>query len=1350
MTLTRLLYIVLFVTAAHTACAEEPRSALDNAPSVDSTASAPVSTAPPVSSITPAAKPSDAVLPPAPLEEAPQGAPQESYVYDLKRLINKSRENIKRVNEKIKEQAVVKRNQKREERARELYQRGLQLNEEGKLDEARECFEKAIRITEHPEMVKHIEKSESRLKVQEAALKREQHQQVRQLIQSETARQQEAQQSYIDAVRYYKEKKFKEAKDQFEHVEELIPDYKGTRSYLRILDQDIIREEALALKQQKREIERQNKDVETAREREKEAWKKEIEKKELERRDQVNKQAQEVYEQAVALYKEKKFVDAKKKLQEVEWVIPDYKATRNYLSRIDKDIIEETKRVEEEKNKALAEQTWQEEVARSKREAEEKKAAAEKEKAARKQMEEQANFVYKAAITMFDKKYYDEALEKFKDVEKTAPGYKSAKIYIAKIEQIKVDIKKKEAEKAAEEARQKVLAEEKAKRDEEVRKRRALEDEVEPLYRDGIDLYDNKKYAEAKEKLGQVGARIGEYKKAKYYFQKADEKMRIEQVKQGSAVIPASEYPMPQKPDAPPAAAGALSSSGAAAPGTQTQMKKKPSKTFTPKYSQEDKFDQIKQITELAQLVQISSQLYQQASLLSEDRSIVPVKRKMAEIVELLNAIMAQSQRLLKQIKDEEERAALEELKARIADLYEEAIMLLRQQKFDQAKIKFLEIESKMPNYKSTRAYLKNIDSDRRKAEAEALNERTRADLQRLKDVQEKQRIELVAKQAEDRERMRRIRTEQEALVRSLVAQATAINEEILQAAKAKDFDTVKVKFDDLSKILEQLLQIKKTMMEEEKKAELSRHWYQIKTMKHLTPVKMAQIIKDDPRPFKEQQALKEIEEDFHHGVKLIEQKKYTAAKIVFERLQERGDKRAQSYLNKISKALDKQISMSQSLGEKERREYIASHARREKQASTIAKLQAVHQREFAQEMDKQKKLAEESEQRQRMKLEALKVQQREREAIERKRQELQKKVEPRYAEFVKISRQKEEQRLAAEKRTKAQMQKKIKAAPPVKKSAPAKPVKLIPEPGKEETSLDVEAPPVNVTAPRVPAGATAIERVQAMEPPPMVASEPIIENVEAPVFEPIGDPIKPAKAPAKKSSRAPAKAPETLTAEPVVESPQVIVSAHESPEDGQKTLTPVEKKPTKEELAAQAKAQRMQEEFSRKRKEFLEMKYKKQLMEKAQLKKREQEKADREAREHELRLENERLAIKQQLLEGTKAMYAEAMKLYKKKNYALAAAKFQDIEDVMPDFKETRTYLKRAHEKAVALASTPVTAVDVTFEQMLKENSKPAAKKAVDAPPAQDTMSSSTSAQPAQRDAAIQNSLDIFDPNAQ
>ena len=45
---------------------------------------------------------------------------QASYLDDINKLIENSRENIKDVNQKIKEQAILKRNEKREEKVRNI------------------------------------------------------------------------------------------------------------------------------------------------------------------------------------------------------------------------------------------------------------------------------------------------------------------------------------------------------------------------------------------------------------------------------------------------------------------------------------------------------------------------------------------------------------------------------------------------------------------------------------------------------------------------------------------------------------------------------------------------------------------------------------------------------------------------------------------------------------------------------------------------------------------------------------------------------------------------------------------------------------------------------------------------------------------------------------------------------------------------------------------------------------------------------------------------------------------------------------------------------------------------------
>lgn len=1158
MPLIFILFIIACCTTYVPSYADEPRSALDKEPSVDASAqqiptksddrpAAPAAAAAAPESAPAAAETSDAAKPgEADLPVMPEGS-TTGYVYDLKKLIVKSRANIKRVNEKIKEQAVIKRNQKREERAREYYQRGLQLSEEGKLDEAREYFEKAVRITEHPEMTRYIQKSEYRLRAQTAALQREQRQQMRQIEADETARQQQAREAYDTAVRFYKEKKYKEAKDSFEHADELLPDYKATRSYLKIIDQDIIASEALAQKQQKKEMARQEKEAEAAREREKEVWKKEIDRKEQERHAQVNKQAQDVYEDAVRLYKEKKFAEAKKKFDQVEWVIPDYKATRSYLARADKDIAEELKRVEAQKAKDLAEQQWQEAVDARKKEAAEKKATEEKEKEQRKQLEDQAAFLYKAAITLYNGKVYDQSLEKFNDIEKLLPNYKSTRMYVAKIGQMK----------------------------EEQTRRKAL--------------------AEAKAKGHQPPAAS----------------------KDGTKAAPAD------------AAASTPAAPQPAAPAVDPQTKA----------------EQIQQAKDIAQLAEQSQLMYQQIALLASDRRIVPAKKKMAEVDQVLSRLKAQKERLLTQLAEDEKRARAQQLKeereaarAKIEVSYDEAIMLLRNGKFDEAKAKFMSIESVSPNYKATRRYLSHIDDDRKKAEQDAAHERTLAEQRHLKETQEKERAQELVRQAAEEERQRKLRETQDQEVESLAQKAFILNEEILLASKQGDFKTAKAKFAELGGVLQSLQDLKIAMMGAEEKAELLRKQRDqsfkdeqarrarasgLETPASKNEGKGVEVLK-------QQEVREHQEENFKHGVDLYSRKKYSAAKIVFEDLAARNDRRAKVYLAKVNRIMEKEVHRVRAEEEKERSAYIADRQRQERRAKAFADKEISHHREATQALEKQKRLRDDSSQRERIRAEAIEVQKKERKELEQKRKEAQARAKPENYDF-----------------------RKVKAD-----SDHVVPAAADEDIGFSKVQKDGE---VSTPVPAVPKKETAPEKAKSG---------------------------KPAEKPADKKDM---KADDRLTR----------TAGKLSPKEEGRSLD----------------ERRAAIELSKKRQKFFDDQHKNKLIEEEKLKREERARADEEARIHREKLEAERRSIQEKLGEGVKIMYRDAMQMYKRRQYKSAAQKFQDIEDILPNYKHTRRYLEKSNEQIAPMIVHPAL--------------------------------SKSSSSYGSREQDIRKTLDLFDPNA-
>lgn len=71
------------------------------------------------------------------------------------------------------------------------------------------------------------------------------------------------------------------------------------------------------------------------------------------------------------------------------------------------------------------------------------------------------------------------------------------------------------------------------------------------------------------------------------------------------------------------------------------------------------------------------------------------------------------------------------------------------------------------------------------------------------------------------------------------------------------------------------------------------------------------------------------------------------------------------------------------------------------------------------------------------------------------------------------------------------------------------------------------------------------------------------------------------------------------------------------------------------------------------------------------------------EAREHAKELQAERRAAQVKLNKAAEAMYAQAARLYKRGFFAEAEAKFKDIEDILPGYKQTRDYIRKAQWQA-------------------------------------------------------------------
>lgn len=128
-----------------------------------------------------------------------------SYRLNLKQLIEEAKRNIKKIDEEMKQAEIQKQNKEREERAREHFERGKKLSQEGKPDEARQEWQKVLEMSKNPGMKAYIKEAKKRTRKEELARKKEEQIQVR-----ERARRERESQRQIELEKKETEKQLKE------------------------------------------------------------------------------------------------------------------------------------------------------------------------------------------------------------------------------------------------------------------------------------------------------------------------------------------------------------------------------------------------------------------------------------------------------------------------------------------------------------------------------------------------------------------------------------------------------------------------------------------------------------------------------------------------------------------------------------------------------------------------------------------------------------------------------------------------------------------------------------------------------------------------------------------------------------------------------------------------------------------------------------------------------------------------------------------------------------------------------------------------------------------------------------
>ena len=243
---------------------------------------------------------------------------------------------------------------------------------------------------------------------------------------------------YREGILLFKHKYYPEAREKFLKIKQSYPHYKSTDGYVGRINEEI-------RKQYTHEFEKEQDDFARQVREEKLAWKRQeqlsppkeklsstrsealvqgmdeedrvfIQKKEEDRRHRLQKEAKAKYAEATRRYTSLDLEGAKQKFIEVEALLPGYKATRNYLIRIDEDIAQQAGKPKKDSGQGDARVPITDDRVDQ-------------------QFRLKAEELFQQALRFYEANQLAQAQEKWIEVDRLIPGYKTTKDYLQKIDQ---------------------------------------------------------------------------------------------------------------------------------------------------------------------------------------------------------------------------------------------------------------------------------------------------------------------------------------------------------------------------------------------------------------------------------------------------------------------------------------------------------------------------------------------------------------------------------------------------------------------------------------------------------------------------------------------------------------------------------------------------------------------------------------------------------------------------------------------------------------------------------------------------------------------------------------------------
>ena len=515
-----------------------------------------------------------------------------------------------------------------------------------------------------------------------------------------------------------------------------------------------------------------------------------------------------------------------------------------------------------------------------------------------------------------------------------------------------------------------------------IQQQKDLQEQAQFLYTGAVTLFDQKNWTKALAQFESIDQMVPDYKNTRHYLSEISNYIGSEAA---AKVKPAYIAPV----------AVAVSTPEQDQVSTKAQEKAGISME-----------DQQKQASEISALADKSMELYRQIADISDGRSIEQTKRKMAQVRDILNSLKENKERILRQMREEESKSEQEERRAKAEGVYQKGVQYFRSRDYADAKTEFLDLENIIPDYRSTRRYLRRIEKEQGQAGVEVVTNYQKNQADHLKQLQNNETTEEARRAQQEQEKQRSVEQQQQEAVQQLAQKASDINDDIIGLSRSQDYEAMQAKFKELENTITALKTLKYQMMTQKERQkhdqQLARE--SLRTREEIYKAGNQGDLKEnrpklsnqfsDVEQYRHREITKEQNSLFSEGVELYKQKQYTQAKLLFTELAQQFDPRADAWLKKVDRGIARDILRTQEAAAKERTAFIAEQIKAQRQLVIIQERERQRQKQLTEELERQKHLFEDDHLLQLRKEELLKAQQIERQQQEDKRRQLEKSSE--------------------------------------------------------------------------------------------------------------------------------------------------------------------------------------------------------------------------------------------------------------------------------------------------------------------------------------------------------------------